>query len=419
MEYYNTYDSGYIRAINNQHNTYKIKLELLSYFESVIGNITKDVSTTAQGQLNINYQPLTRRSVSLSMINVDEKYIPSANNPFWFERKFKLWIGVVDRLTGNTYWWAQGVFYTQSANSDGKTVNIEAVDKGGALDGTLGMNQAGVQHKIEVGSTIDELIRTTLMLNLHDDENAYEYTIYRGGDKPVDPVIPIIDLKYRNIKTQSEISVDANNSIGEIFTQLANGYGADVYYDINGHLQFAELTDGTRVDGYKYMAHQWEYNCDNAFYGLGNFQYNFEGKNCVTVFTNSSLFENVSYTAFNYNPTSPLRVGLVGTRRMEDVEMPYTDVNPNDVLERAKRYANYLLIVEAMKGMNVTFDSPLIPHLDVNRTIGITDKTQKFNNDTFIIQSISMPLSAGSMSITATNLGWLPNVYGVEGIGNG
>lgn len=83
MEYYNTYDSGYIRAINNQHNTYKIKLELLSYFESVIGNITKDVSTTAQGQLNINYQPLTRRSVSLSMINVDEQYIPSANNTFW------------------------------------------------------------------------------------------------------------------------------------------------------------------------------------------------------------------------------------------------------------------------------------------------------------------------------------------------
>lgn len=419
MEYYNTYNRGYLNTINSTHNSYKIKLELLSYFEGVIGNITKDISTTAQGQLNINYQQMTRRSLSLSMINVDKKYIPSPDNAFWFERKFKLWIGVVNHQTGDIYWWAQGVFYTQSASSDGNVVNIEAIDKGGALDGSLGMNIAGVQHKIPSGVCIDRVIRDTLMLNLHDDSNKNDYTIYRGGDKPVDPVTPIIDRKYRDVYTQAEISIDSNNGIGELFTQFANGYGADVYYDINGHMQFAELTDASRIDGYKYMAHQWEFDDTNPFYGLANFQYSFEGKNTVTVFTNSSTHENVSYTAFNYNPTSPLRVGLVGTRRMEDVEMPYVGVDEGDALERCKRYANYLLIIEAMKGMSVTFDSPIIPHLDVNRTIGITDRLQKLNSDTFIIQSITMPLSAGSMSISATNIGWMPNVYGVEGMGNG
>lgn len=455
MEYFNVYNKGYINAINDFHNHYKIKLELLSYYEGVIGDITKDLSVTAQGQLNINYQPLTRRSCSITMINVDKKYIPSPDNTFWFERKFKLWIGVVDK-NNDVYWWAQGVFFTQSANANGDSVSIEAVDKGGALDGSLGMNAVGVQTIFTAGNTasIDRIVKDVLMMNLHDD--AIGNGVYYGGDRPVDPAIPIIDNKYRSVYLESEISIDSNNYIGDILTAIAEGYSADVYYDINGHFQLAALTNGERVDGYRYMAHQWDYDNNNSFYGNPNYQYSFEGKNTVTVFTNSSTKINVSYTAFNNNPTSPLRVGLVGTRRLEDVEIDYTEedleliktqdttlvegkiyydsngtaiTNPvqenigeyyeyinEKILTRCKQYADYLLIQEALKGMSVTFESPLIPHLDVNRTIGITDDSQGLNGDTFVIQSITMPLSAGSMTISATNIKWLPN-YNIEGIG--
>lgn len=415
MEYFNVYNTGYRKAINPFNNKYRIKLELMTYFESVIGDITKDVSVDIQGQININYQPITRRSCSFSMINIDNKYIPSPNNTFWYERKFKLWIGVVDK-NGDTHWWAQGVFYTQSANYDGSAVNIEAVDKGAALDGSLGMNMAGAQHIIKVGSSIDSAIRDVLMLNMQYD-SKFNANIYYGGDKPLDPVVPIIDRKYRDIFTQNEFSIDSNNYIGDILTTLADGYGADVYYDINGHLQFAELTDGYRTDGYKYMAHQWEFGDSDAFFGAANFQYTFDGKNCVTVFTNSSEQENVSYTAFNYNPTSPLRVGVVGVRRMEDTEMPYVGISVEDMEDKCRTYAEYLLIREAIRGMAITFESPIIPHLDVNRTIGITDKANGFENETFIIQSITIPLCAGNMSISATSINWLPNNFNVEGIG--
>lgn len=416
MEYFNVYDTGYRNAINNYNNRYKIRLELLTYFESTIGDITKDVAIDAQGQININYQPITRRSCSLSMMNVDDKYIPSPDNTFWFERKFKLWIGVVDK-DGNIYWWAQGVFYTQSANYDGNAVNIEAIDKGGALDGSLGINMMGAEQTIKVGTSIDQAIKDTLLFNMQYDSNKNS-EIYYGGDKVLDPVVPIIDYKYRTVYTQSEIKLDANNNVGDILTTLANGYGADVYYDINGHLQFAELTDGYRTDGYRYMAHQWEYDDSNSFFGNPSFQYSFEGKNVVTVFTNSSTLENVNYTAFNNNPASPLRVGLVGVRRMEDVEIDYIDVSQEEMLEKCKQYAQYLLIKESLRGMNVTFESPIIPHLDVNRTIGITDKANKMYNDTFVIQSITMPLYAGTMSVSATNINWLPNKANIEGIGD-
>lgn len=414
MEYFNTYDRGYLNAINSQHNYYKIKLELMTYFENVIGDITKDVSVDAQGQININYQPITRRSCSLSMINIDDEYIPSPDNTFWYERKFKLWLGVVTK-TGDIYWWAQGVFFTQSATSDGSgVVNIEAIDKGGALDGTLGMNMTGSQYIVKVGSSIDRLVKDTLMLDMGRD--MITQGVYYGGSKPLDPVVPIIDLKYRDIKTQAEISIDSSNYVGEIFTTVANGYGADIYYDINGHLQVAELTNGYRSDGYKYMAHQWEYG-NSSFYSQPNYQYLFEGKNVVTVYTNSSNNTNLSYTAYNNNPKSPIRVGLSGVRRIEDCEIDYLDLTEAEMQKRCKDYANYLLIQEAMKGATITFNSPIIPHLDVNRTIGITDKHNKMINETCVIQTITMPLYAGEMSISATSINWLPSNNNIEGIG--
>ena len=411
MEYFNRYTSNYINAIKKYHNVYKVRLELLGYFENVIGEITKDLSITAQGQININYQPITRRSCSLTLINVDKKYTPSPDNPFWYERKFKLWIGVVDG--DDIYWWAQGVYFTQSATSDGNSVSIEAIDKGGALDGTLGMNAADVQYIVPAGSNISKLIKDTLMLNTY----ALSDKIVNPSKKPLDPVTPIIDIKYNKATTQSEISVDANSCLGDLFQSLVNGYNADVYYDINGHLQVADMTDGNRVDGYRYMACQWKYDAKDAFYGLSNFQYTFDGKNAVTVYTNASNMENISYTAYNNNPASPLRVALCGVRAMESQEIDYVDVAESDMLKKCRQYADYLLIKESMRGASVTFDSPIVPHLDVNRTISITDKKEGFDNELFVIQTITIPLAIGSMSISATSFNWLPNYYNIERMG--
>lgn len=402
-EYFNEYTPDYIKAIKKHSNRYKIKLEILGYYENAIGEIVKDLSVTAQGQINVNYQPIMRRSCSLSLVNVDKKYIPSPDNTFWFERKFKLWIGVVDGV--HTYWWAQGVFFTQSANSDGNTVNIEAVDKGGALNGTLGMNITDTQYIIPSGTNIGKVVRDTLMLSISDMPSDKP----NGSSKPIDPITPIIDIKYNHILTQHEISVDADNCIGEIFQAIGDGYNADLYYDIQGHFQVAELTTGYRVDGYRYMACQWNYDDNDGFYGLANFEYNFDGKNAVTVYTNASTIENISYTAYNRNPASPIRTGNVGVRRMESQEIKYIDVTEGEMRKKCKQYADYLLIQEAMRGASVTFNSPIIPHLDVNRTISITDKLQKLDHEIFIIQSITIPLSSEMMSISATSINWLPN----------
>jgi hypothetical protein len=418
MEFYDTLSNDYISLLkSNKHKRYRIKIELLSYNETVIGEITKDLSVSAQGQITVNYQQITRRSCSLTLMNVENKYIPSSNNLIWYNRKFKIWVGVADH-TDNIYWWSYGVYITQSATSDKHTVQIEGIDKGGVLDGSVKTGMIGEQYIVRSGVSLGNMIKDTLMIDL-STLAAYDRTTYTTNNMPLDPIEPIIDSQYYNMELQSDISVDTNNYISSLFTTISDSYGADVYYNTHGHLVLSRMIGANKSDEYRFMGHQWEYSDISSMYSENNIEYDFNGYNCVTVYTNAtnSNIENVSYTAVNNNPSSPVRVNAIGLRRMESQEIPYVDVSGLEMELRCKAYADYLLTKESMLGMNVTFQSVIIPHLDVNKTIGLTDSVYGFENETFVVQSIVMPLSSGIMSVTATNISWLPNDTNLEGMG--
>lgn len=403
VEFYDEYNAEYLSALRQKHRRYKVRLELLGYYENVVGEITRDLSRGASGQITINNEQITRRSCNLSLINVGKNYLPSPDNPIWFNRKFKLWIGIV---TGkHTYWWSYGVFFTVKATCDGNTVNIQGVDKGGALDGTIKTGMLDAENIIKRGTTLTNLVKDTLMWN----EFSSPYLRHNTGASsyPVDPIKPIVDTKFDSIITQADITINANDYISTLFSSIAEGYGADAYYNTNGHFVFQTMADGNRIDGYRFMARQWDFSDQDEMYSNASIEFNLDGYNVVTVYTNESTLENVSYTATNNNPTSPLRIDMAGIRRMADVEIPYVNVAQDEMENRCKAYADYLLMKEAMDGQSITFTSPIIPHLDVNRTIGITDKRLNLDDATFIINSITMPLSAESMTINATQMEWL------------
>lgn len=448
MEYYNRFTKDYKRAVQSPHKRLLMRIELLSTNEGTIGEITKDMLIDVQGQININYNQLVRRSVSLTVTNVNQKYVPSVNNMIWYNRKFKIWIGVVAE-NNDIYWWSQGVFYTKSATGNAHTISIEGIDKGGALDGTLKTNLSEVQYIVKAGTSIKDLILDTLALNAGSSAEMLKGSVYYGASMPIDPVAPIVDMRYNTQVLKADLSVDANNYLGNLFTSLANGYGADIYYDTNGHLRLEPLADIFLVDGYKYMAHQWDFTDLSGDFAETNYTYNMDGCNAVTVYTNLSVETaalinaqneakqetvsddeptddeeeeeeevndpNIYYTAYNLNPISPLRVGAVGLRRMQSVEIDYIDTTESDMKSRCEQYAVMLLHKESLRGMSVTFNCPIIPHLDVNKTIGLTDRYQKIESGTFVIGSITIPLGTGTMNVSATNIQWLPVDYQIDG----
>lgn len=408
MEYFDACPSEYYHALKSNHNHYVLKIELLSYYENVIGEIEKELSISAQGQININYQQLTRRSCTLTLINLDNAYLPNPDGVVWINRKFKLWVGL--RTSQDTFWFSRGVFVIQNATSDGHTVTIEAIDKGGILNGAIKLGMTETEYKIEAGSNIAQIIKDSLMLTFGGNDGGES-----SGCTPLDPIPPLIDYNYTNTQTQSEITLNSNDYIGDLFQQLAEGYGADVYYDTNGRLRFETLVDGGRIDGYRYLPLIWSYGDITADYAQSDVEYQFDGINTVTVYTNASGIENVSYTAYNNNPLSPLRCDAVGIKRLENQEIAYVNVSESKMLQKCKDYARYLLFKQSFVGMNISFNSIIIPHLDVNCAIEITDSLKGFENEKFIIQSITIPLSAGEMNVTATNVNWLPLDVDVEG----
>lgn len=392
MEYYNIQSQSYLKAISLPTKKYKIKVEFLGVYENVIDEVSQDLSADNQGRINVNYQQLVRRSCSFTLLNVNLKYIPNPSSLVWVDRKFKLWIGL--ETDNDIYWFSQGVYVITEASNTGTDVTIQASDKGSILNGDVLLGMTETQYIIETGAKIEDLIKDTLMLD-------------RGNNIPLDTQEPIINTEIGNLITQAEISIDENSYIGEVFTNIATNYGADIYYNTDGRLIIEKLADEDRIDGYKYMGHLWEFDeltSDNN----RNVNYDLKGINAVTVYTNSNNFKNVSYTAYNNNPLSPLRVDMIGIRRKESQEISYVDVEVEGMTERCKDYANYILYRESMISMNLSFSCPVIPHLDVNRTIGVTDTELGFKHETFVIQSLDIPLGAGDMTVTATNIQWLP-----------
>lgn len=412
MEYFNYHSNAYDSALQKLNNNYRIRLEILTDEETVIGEITKDLSLTAAGQITINYEQITRRSCSLSLINVDNKYIPTKNSPFWLNRKFKLWLGLV--VGKDTYWWSQGIFYTVSASATGRILSIEGVDKGGALDGTLKLNMTEAQYQFKRGKALTEMIKQTLALDVGNPYGANNSPIGFGGNRPIDSQPPLIGIEYYGFNTVSDISIDANSYISEMFVNMAELYAADCYYNTNGNLVFEQHIDSS---GYNYVPTQWSFTDLSSTFEDVNYEYSYEGENVVTVYTNTTEagVRNVAWTAYNTNPLSPLNVAT-GIRRAPHIEIPYyhneqlsQDQQEAQQIKDCRSTANHYLLANSLLGMTLNFNAPIIPHMDVNKTIQISDRYVDIEDGIYVVQSITIPLSSGKMQISATNINWLPN----------
>lgn len=405
-EYFNNISQNYLKNLKENVGNYKIKIEVLSQNETVIGEIIRDISASTQGQININYQQLTRRSFNLTLINRDKLYNPSPNNFFWIDRKIKLWTGI--ELGDSTYWFSQGVFYCNAANTDSHTVNIEGIDKGGALDGTLKRNRLSQKVIIKAGSKVSDVFKETLLES--------------DGLGMIDPIEPMIDGYFDTVFLQADIEVDEGDYIGTLFVEIATNYGADIYYDNDGRLRVEKNPEILGRDKYNYKGIAYNFSNESPYYESANLTYNYECYNSVTVFTNinakdsdGNQIENVSYTAYNKNPQSPLNVSSIGIRQTDSIEIKYINgVTSAEMTELCKQNATYHLLKQSLQKMSLSFSSIPILHLNVDDVVTITDEYKNLQMEKFVISSLTIPLSGETMSISAANISYLPYDREVE-----
>lgn len=399
MDYYNKIDNAYLAELHKPMRKMYVKMEILSHYEGAIGEITSDLSST-DGSITINKEQGCRRSCSLSIIDRSGKYLTQKDSPFWYNRKFKIFIGL--QVDENIYWFPQGVFVTKSANSNGRRLNVEGVDKYGFLDGTLNARMCLVEYQASVtnskkGTNIATLIKDTLMLDL-------------GNNIPLDPVEPIIDPIFYNVTLYDDIVVDEGGYLGEIFDKIAEMYGANIYYDVNGRLRMERVFNYNLPSWYRHLSPQFELSETEITETDINYTYNYDGVNIITVTTDNTSGEIYSYTVKNENPQSPVNINAIGYKGLDGgtYYIPLGDTSEESGEEKCRQQAEYMLLQHTCMSTGISYNLPITPHLNVDNTVRVSNDYYNFDKQLFIVNSITMPLSATEMSIEATNLQWLP-----------
>lgn len=324
-EYYNHWNSHYSWLLNQPVVSQRFKIELLDHNEQAHGEITRDVSSDDHFTININKSQGVRRTCSLTVINVEKKYIPTVNNPFWYNKKFKLYVGIVDAVKNDTYWFAQGVFICQSASANRATVNISGIDKFGFLDGSLNVHMLFAGYTIEAGVAVGEVIRQTLALEMGNGSG-----VNTGEGRAIvhsqciDTAVPIIDEEFENVTLPKDIVLSEGQYLGDALTDIASSFGADLYYDVDGRLNMKRILNDDIPFYYIYSGEYWHFEEIHETYIEPSANYSFDGCNYVVVSTDNNDEGEVStYTAINDNPQSPISISAVGYRGDKDNPITY------------------------------------------------------------------------------------------------
>lgn len=378
-----TYELGYL----NPRRVYLINIELLSYYENPIKDMTLIAIRDVVGTISNNYQQLTRRTCSLNLLNYDKNIADFIN----YGDKFSLSIGLA--VGADIYWFSQGIFVVQNASRNQDYFTLEGVDKGGILDGSVGLSIVDSQYIVPSGSNIRDVIKDTLATNIDSQSDLPVHSSVIS--RPLDPANVLIDMEYKDMYTQSEISVDSNSPIGNLFTSWADGYSAEVFYDVNGRLNFVRNIAASTTDGYKKLPIKWDFD-DSQVYEA-QYSKRSDVKNAVTVYTNSSMFENVSVTVYNTKPDSSNRIDLIGVRRMDSVEIPYVGTTPEEQRKYCEAHGEYLISQENFNQDTLSLTTIMIPHLEIGDCF-------VYKDNSYLIRSINLNLDATDMSISAIQI---------------
>lgn len=337
------------------------------------------------GELSIQYQDGIRRKLSLSLSN-SKSWVPHPFKGFlWKGSKFKLEIGV--NIASVEYIYPAGVFILQNFNiskgiRNGK-IDMELIDKFGNLDGSVGGKIIDPVN-IDVRSNIRDLIFSLLR-----GEKIRGYCI--------DNKTPIFPSSLVHSLTPFSIFENSESTVGGLISKLATIINLNVFYDENGRMCFEEMREN--------MLHNtasavWSF--DNRFpkFKITSSNIDFQKVENVVVVEGANVNGNICRArSENTNMKSPTNVSM-----FEPNPYKVTDENISDY-NSAKVRADYELFKRSLIPVLINIDSVLIPSLDVNTVINITDKNWGFKNERFLINSISIPISrTPHMTIQAANL---------------
>jgi len=391
LEYINVINSKYKEIAMRQEIFPVFKYELLDVYDNGIMDLTEYVSKENQGSISVNYNMGVQRSCTFTVLNKDNIFSTTDRNAIIKpDSKFKIYIGLKDIYTSDIYWFSQGVFYISSftSNRSDKTIEFSCVDKFGYFGSELGYNKLVDTYTIKSGSKAYDVIKTILMTDM-------------GNGRMCDYAEPLLSSTFIGYQFPFDITKSPDTFMSDMLIDIASVLGADIYYNTDGHLS---LIDGTTDITYSTQAPIWDFSDVLPEYLESSFSINSTDLINSVRLTKLDSDDEYLYTLVeNTNPLSPISVQRIGRKSY------YEECDTVSTQKELDDYAKYLLNLYSIAQQTIDFSSVLLPHLDVNKVVSISDTYYNYDKERFIIQGLNIPLyESGVIGISACRVASLP-----------
>ena len=388
--YYNTISTDYLQSLESNNRHESIMIELLNYNEIAYASLTSKLSYSSKGNISYNDNDGVQRAGSITLIDTDGSITKKLLNNV--SAKIKLWYGIE---CGDTYYFSQGVFLVLSLSVKDKEVTLQLVDKYAMLNGEFKNGAYLNALSVELSNTSTIYVGALVRDSLATDN---------GNGRQIDPIEP--NIQYNPI-LGTDLIVNAGGYISETLETLASLYGCNIYYDRDGIFNFVQALDYGYPSRIMQKPVIYEFDSGN----ISNLTISSENNNCNTVIvsTDNTDGDNVTVTVKNTNPFSDFCVQKVGTRLYDGdgvtggvYYIPLREGTAEDNKRACTDMGEYLLMQEARRKNTMSFDTPVVPHLQVGDIVLV-------NNKRCLLQSLTIPIASGEpMQVQALDIEQLP-----------
>lgn len=338
------------------------------------------------GDLSIQYQTGQRRSLRITLANINGKWRPKpVSGLIWTGSKFRLDTGL---LIGDTlYWKQQGIFLVKdpetARENSNQTISLSLCDKFGLLDGSV-YGRTSLRTVVPVGVPIYDAFNQIL----HSD---------RGNGKPYDIKPIIFNTKHRNTPTYYTIKQEAGNNLGSVFTDIGNTISSDIYYNEYGNMVVKSNINEFISSNFPivYRFHEGDNNILSASFNYKTSQI----RNKVVV--KGAIVNGYQFSAIaeNRNIKSDYCIQYNG-------EIP--EYVPDSKLysdELCSERAMYDLVNYTRGSKTLNLSCTYMPIFDVNQSVFVHYPSLDLYNENYIIDSISMSIGSDARTtLTLTNI---------------
>ena len=354
----------YLEALkNNNSNEVIFKIEILDKYENIIDTITNEM---LDGSVNINLQNGTRRSASLTLMNINNKFTPNDKGLIWLNAKFKISSGI--KVNGEDYLFSNGIYCLSEPEINSKftetTASFNLVDKWALCDGSL-KGTLKADYIIPVGTNIGDAVKSIISTELLET-------------KP-----PIITPTA--IVSPYTLTLNRGDNFGDMLIKLAEMISYECFFDKEGYFRFQPIAlDSTRPS-------EWDFSTDEFSYLGASRKYQWDKiKNSIYVYGDNINGSQVIGNAQDTYLFSPTRIALIDERVIVVVDEIISTI------PLATERANYELRKATISQELVSINCVPIFSLDESKIITLTDLNLDLDRERYLTSSINLRLSYDS-----------------------